>query len=289
MKILCLLVRFGENHHPEARQELAAWYERHGAGLDVTFWVLDNSLSPDSIPRHEDGRTWIRAGDNRAWEFSAWARALHEAESEGVAYDVVHFVTSSFNTLYTGYLDHFSPPMLEMVLQKGIGLGHIDGHPKGFRLQDREFKSWIRTCFFFLARSTARSVTEWAHFRATDRFFSHADAATFRPDAPLSPAYREHLAAWLTGAEIGGHRWHSPVGAGEAEIRRFQSKVLAIINEHRLSLHLREIGVPLVDFCWLHLQGVAANSDTPRIVAENEQLVVRRRHLGIPEPGSEGA
>jgi hypothetical protein len=262
---------------------LEAWYECHGAGLEVTLWVLDNSLPPDSAPRRAGARTWIRAGDNRAWEFSAWARGLREAEAEGVAYDVVHFVTSSFKTLYTGYLDHFSPPMLEIVLQRGVGLGHIDGHPRGFLLEDRPFATWIRTCFFFLPRSKALAVTEWARFRETDRLFARPDAATFRPDAPLSPVYREHLAAWLTGVEIGGHRWHSPVGSSEAEIRRFQSKALAIINEHRLSLRLREIGVPLVDFCWLHLQGVATTPAMPWIVAENEQLVVRRRHLGIPE------
>ncbi|HVU16362.1 MAG TPA: hypothetical protein VHD32_05535 [Candidatus Didemnitutus sp.] len=279
MKILCLFVRFGEDHHAGSLDVLNAWYERHGLREARTLWIVDNALAPDTPPRALGPRDWLRAGDNSAWEFSAWERALREAEGE--PFDLVHFVTSSFNTLYTGYLGHFRPEMLQAVNTRRVCLGHIDGHPSGFELGGRHFDRWLRTCFFFLNRRDALAVRTWVAFGQADLLFASSGTIEFRREAPLSEAYRRHVTAWLRGAEIGGHRWHSPVAGGTGEVRRFQSKALAITNEHALSLTLRDAGLALADLCWLHLQPAPANPSA-RVAPEKEQVEARNRFLGIP-------
>lgn len=283
MKILCLFVRFGENHHAGSLDVLNAWYERHGLLPVRTLWILDNALPADTPRRAIADRQWLRAGDNSAWEFSAWDRALREAVAENVEFDLVHFVTSSFNTLYTRYLEHFRCEMLEYVLAQDVCLGHIDSHPVGFELEGRNFTAWIRSCFFMLPGSVARNLTRLAVFRDAAVFFVSSAGREFRSDAPLSETYQKHLKAWLQGEEIGGHAWHSPVRGLTGEHVRFQSKVLAILNEHQLSISLRSAGVRLTDFCWLNSVAEAAPAGIPAPAPEADQLKVRRRILGIPE------
>ena len=285
MRILCLFVRHGVEAHPGALEMLDGWYERHGLLAQRTLWVIDNALPPDASPVELAPGRWLRAGDNRAWEFSAWERALREARAEAPGHEVIHCVTSAFHTLYTGYLGHFQPDMLDYVLDRKVCLGHIDSHPTGFELEGRHFDSWIRTCFFFLARPVADAVHPWVQQRDPARYFRSRDSTAFREEAPLSPGYRHHLTAWLHGAEIGGHRWHSPVGGGAAEVARFQHKVGAILNEHEFSLTLGRLGLSAVDFCWLYRQPrPAGGSGLPPPVTVPEQLAVRRRHLGIADP-----
>ena len=285
MRILCLFVRYGTIAHPNALADLDAWYERHGLRERRTLWILDNALSPEAAPQVVAPGVVLRPGDNSAWEFSAWARALREADAEGVEADVVHFVTSAFNTLYTGYLQHFRPGMLDYVVARKVCLGHIDSHPVGFELEGRKFDSWVRTCFFFLSRSVALTVSPWVAYADPGRIFAAPDSIAFRGDAPLSPVYQQHITSWLHGEEIGGHRWHSPVGQAPPEIRRFQQKTLAILNEHGLSMGLRDFGISLVDFCWLESLSGVFPAPSAKLPSEGTQLQIRRKTLGISDDG----
>jgi hypothetical protein len=283
VKIICLFVRHGAQRYPDALDRLDAWYRRHGLLSDRTLWIIDNSLPPESPPVPLGAGATVRAGDNRAWEFSGWSRALRELREARLQFDVIHFVTSAFETLYTGYLQHFQPGMLRYVVTTNACLGHIDGGTAIFRLGDTSSATWIRTCFFFVPALTSAGVSPWVAYRDPAAVFVRPDSREFRSDAPLDASYQDHLTQWLQGGEIGGYQWHSPVAAGETP--RFQAKVLAILNEHRLSTTMRAAGIRLVDFCWLYAQRPHSPAAWPTPPPEQEQLRVRRRVLGIPDAG----
>jgi hypothetical protein len=286
MKILCLFVRHGTGSYADALPILDAWYERHGLLAQRTLWIVDNALDPQSPPQALGPRTSLHAGDNSAWEFSAWARALQEVQRDSSRYDIVHFVTSAFNTLYTGYLEHFRPDMLFYTLSRHACLGHIDSYDRPIELGGATSASWIRTCFFFLPYEDAARIAPWAAFSDPRFFFKDAGTTEFRSDSPLSTDHQQRIRTWLEGNEVGGHTWHSPIAPRPGESERFQKKTLAIANEHHLSIVLRRQGIPLVDYCWLYTSGDAPGAHYPAPPAEAQQLRVRRQVLGIPEaPG----
>ena len=283
MKILCLFVRHGTEKYPDALAVLDRWYERHGLMDQRTLWIIDNALDSSRCPEVTSTGVLLRAGDNQAWEFSAWDQALGQVTAGKTQFDLIHFVTSAFNTLYTQYLDHFCPEMLEYTLARNVCLGHIDASKQPMQLGGTLSDAWVRTCFFFLTRSTLRKLAPLTAFPDASRFFISTESREFRPDAPLSPAYQAHIKAWLEGQEIGWHSWHSPVGTGRAENVRFQRKTLAILNEHQLAITLRSTGTKLADFCWLFSlrnNPLSAVMDPP---TESDQLIIRRRILGFQE------
>lgn len=283
MKILCLFVRHGTERYPEALTVLDEWYRRHGLLEQRTLWIIDNAWTEARHPEETTAGATIRPGNNAAWEFSAWERALRETEKEKTPFDIVHLVTSAFNTLYTEYLNHFHPEMLNYTATRNICLGHIDSYPSPMQLEESLSQSWVRTCFFFLPRTALPKRSQWTTYRDPSRFFLSPESREFRPDAPLSPAYQAHITAWLEGQEMGGHSWHSPVRHGLEENTRFQSKTIAILNEHRLAITLRQAGIKLADFCWLFSLRSLSPSEVADPPAEADQLRVRRRILGIPE------
>ncbi|MEO6993808.1 MAG: hypothetical protein ABI273_09285 [Lacunisphaera sp.] len=283
MKILCLFVRHGTDHYPDALHSLDEWYDRHGLREKRTLWIIDNARDADQPAEQIAPRTLLRSGDNSAWEFSTWALALQQAAGEGESFDLVHFVTSAFNTLYTEYLKHFHTDMLTYVLQRQVCLGHIDSYLQPITLGAIYSQSWIRTCFFILPWKEAVSLSPWVGFRNRLEFFESEVSRKFRPDAPLSFDYQMNITSWLEGQERGGHTWHSPVRSGDEEDVRFQLKTLAILNEHNLAVTMRAAGISLIDFCWLHaLRGDRAWPSV-QPPPEQEQLKVRRKILGIPE------
>lgn len=283
VKILCLFVRHGTQQYPEALSTLDQWYERHGLTDRRTLWIIDNALAGSRPPEHLTPRTVLRSGDNRGWEFSAWSLALRQAAESAETYDLVHFVTSAFNTLYTEYLQHFDPGMLTYALARNICLGHIDSYPAPVQLGAATSQSWVRTCFFFLPWIAARPLSPWVAYEDPTRFFVSPTSRQFRLDAPLSREYQASITAWLEGREIGGHTWHSPVRDSTQENARFQQKTLAILNEHQLAISLRSAGIALADFCWLYALRATPLAQIPDPLPEQAQLKIRRKILGIPE------
>jgi hypothetical protein len=283
VKILCLFVRHGTVAYPDALEVLDQWYEKHGLLDQRQLWILDNSLATDVPARGVAPGVELRTGDNEAWEFSTWERAVAEASAENSSYDIVHFVTSAFNTLYTGYLDHFFPDMLDYVIERNVCLGHVDGYDIPIRMGDVSSQSWIRTCFFFLPWKQASTMSPWATYRTPQLIFENSSSRQFRANAPIDKNYQARLVSWLEGDEMGGHRWHTPVSRESADTSRFQYKTLAILNEHQLAINFRQAGIRLVDFCWLHAfrtTPVPIISDPPE---EALQMKIRRKLLGFQE------
>lgn len=285
MKILCLFVRHGLEKHAGARVTLDHWYASQGLLDHRTLWTIDNALPAGTPPATQLDGSRLLPGDNGAWEFSAWAAALADPAADADHFDVVHLVTSAFNTLYTRYLEDFDADMLPEVVARQLCLGHIDSYDRPVEFAGQASASWIRTCFVFLPLRQARRVQRWAAFTDPAAVFADPATTVFRSDAPLSVDYQLRIRTWLEGQEVGGHTWHSPVGDSSLEIRRFQMKTLAILNEHSLSVRLRSLAIPLADFCWMYTTHRIAGALPHPLPDEATQLKVRRRVLGIPETG----
>ena len=291
MNILCLFVRYGTTAYPDALAKLDAWYERNGLQSQRTLWIIDNQLPPETPPQLLAPGVELRAGDNSCGEFSAWQRALGEARNAQVKCDLVHFVTSAFNVLFTSYLDFFHPKMIGYVAARNVCLGHIDRYDAPVKLEGTTLRNWIRTCFFFLSAESALALEPWAAFRDPARFFATPTTCKFKTNAPLSSGYRNRITAWLSGENMGGHVWHSAIRPGQGgQTARFQQKTLAILNEHRLAVTLRQRGIPLADFCslWSHRaspveEWPAPPSESAQIEARNQQLWGRLPKDCLPE------
>ncbi len=68
----------------------------------------------------------------------------------------------------------------------------------------------------------------------------------------MSERCRDYIRSWLTGDGTGqGVVWHSRFDLSRETLPLFEAKVLAILNEHMLSVRMREAGYPICDVSWL--------------------------------------
>jgi len=229
-----------------------------GALLDATapdavreMVIVDNSRPRIEFERVDD-RTVIIGGDNSMREFTAWDRGLAHLERTRSNPDFVHFATSAFDALYANYLERFDTRMLEAARAARAVVGHIDHYDEPVEVLGRSSQPWIRTSYFFVPNEAVRAVRSVVSFEDSQGLFSGDPRSPFLPDAPICKRYREYIVSWLTGDGTGqGVVWHSRFDLAEDTLPTFEAKTMAILNEHLLSLRLREAGYPVVDVTWL--------------------------------------
>lgn len=250
MRVLTILTRFGSEQYPHAEQEIALIFQRQMPSVDRTVVVVDNAL-PKGFEEKRPQRMVI-GGDNSAGEFSAFDCALDSIGSHIWSYDLVHFATSAFNTLYVDYLQRLDAALLEAVARRPICVGHIDCYNAAVEILGFRTQHWIRTCFFFLPPTEVKALGSFVTIRDGGGFFSGNPDAPFHPDAPLSLAYREYITNWLTGHDIGqGMKWHSSVELTSERLLSFERKAVAILNEQLLGVRLRAMRCRLIDVIWV--------------------------------------
>jgi hypothetical protein len=250
MRILTLFIRHGSAKYPESEQKIEDFYKTL-PGIEREFVILDNALPPSEPTETRDGVT-ILAGDNAAWEFSAWDRGVSWIGKAIWSYDLVHLVTSSFDTLYTDYIRRVSIPMLAWAAQHAVCLGHIDCFNEPVDILSYRSQHWIRSCFLFLPPCELKALGSLVTISSCRPLFSGDPASPFAVDAPLSANYRDYIIGWLTGRNIGqGVTWHSAFEATRENLEYFEAKTRAILNEHLLSIRLRAMGCGAVDITWL--------------------------------------
>jgi hypothetical protein len=250
VRVLTILARFGTEQYPHAEQEIDDIFQRRMPGIDRTVIVVDNALPRGFEERHPQ-RVLI-GGDNSAREFSAFDCAIDSIGSDIWSYDLVHFATSAFNTLYVSYLQLFDMALLRAMTRRPVGLGHIDCYNDAVEILGIRTQHWIRTCFFFLPPTEVKVLGSFVTIRDGSRFFSANPDVPFRSDAPLTGTYREYITNWLTGGDIGqGVQWHSRLMLTRETLPAFENKALSIMNEHLLAVRLRAMSCRLIDVTWL--------------------------------------
>src|SRR4051794_30414525 len=169
MRVLSILVRHGVERYPEAEPQIDAIFAGQLRHLERDVIVVDNALPGETVERH--GARTLIGGDNRVREFTGFDRALRLAGVDLATYDLVHFATSAFNTLYTSYLERFTPAVLDAVVGRPVCLGHIDCYNEPVRVRLYASQHWVRSCFFFLPPSMVRALGSFVSEGDGRRFF----------------------------------------------------------------------------------------------------------------------
>lgn len=234
-------------------------------GVDPRVLILDNALvQPDCRVTSE--KTEILAGDNTSWEFSAWDKAIRLVESEIWSYDLVHLVTSAFNSLYTAYIPRVSVSMLEWAASRAVCLGHIDCSNAPVEVLSYCSQHWTRSCFLFLRPAELKALDSLVSVGRQNGLFSGDPRAPFAATARISAECQRNIIDWLTGADTGqGVRWHSAFQLTHDRLRYFEDKALAILNEHLLSARLRASGCQAIDITWLHGRLAETRNPAPNV------------------------
>ncbi len=251
MRILTLLVRTGMAKYSTALDDIEALFARQLPGVEWDLVIIDNSLPEDHEEVLAPHRTLI-GGSGAAREFSAWDSGLAYVACRMLDYDFVHLATSAFRTLYTRYLDRIDVEMLQLALCRGAAIGHIDYYNNPITVLGRQSQAWLRSSFMFLPPAELKMLGSMVSLTESTALFSGNPTAPFRDEAPLCRRYRDYLLGWLTGDGTGqGVEWHSRFALSHDTLATFESKAVAIVNEHLLSIRLRTQGCAMLDATWL--------------------------------------
>ena len=254
LRIVTLMVRHGSEQYPNAKQELDVLFARTLPEIDRTTIIVDNSLPMSEVQTLSDRETLL-GGDNEHWEFSAWDRALAHVGDRIWTYDLVHLVTSAFNTLSTGHLHRFSTKMLRALRDRPACLGHIDSYNDAIRIGPFRSQHWVRTSFLFVPPAELKALGSLVSFHDSHHLFTDDPAKPFSANGPISKNYQNYLLGWLTGSGTGqGVQWHSRFSLDESSLPYFKKKAEAILNEHMLAIRLRALGCRMIDTTWLATQ-----------------------------------
>lgn len=273
IKILCLYLRYGPDDYPGALDKLINWYreKQKESNVNLTIWVIDNKIDKefDGIDLATGCR--LLSGDNLQREFSGFQKVVDEHHDEIVSFDVIHFVTSAYDQLFTGYRDYFSLNHLYPILHRPICLGHIDYYDCPIQLLGNVSQCWIRTCFFFMSPYVLYNLETLNNLTDKHQFLD--DNSNFLDNGLISMSYQKQIKDWLFGKKIQGVSWHGSGLIGDA----FAQKTLSILNEHMLSIKLRSRGVQLVDFYWLKKNFKEVISTYSSLIPEAMEQVKERQ------------
>lgn len=213
--------------------------------------IVDNARPRIEFERVDES-TVIVGGDNSLREFSAWDRGLAQLERTRSNPDLVHFATSAYDALYSSYLECFDARLLAASLAARAVVGHVDYYDDPVEVVGRASQPWLRTSYFFVPMEAVRAIRSMVSFEDPGALFTGDPARPFRQDAPVCERYQGYILSWLTGDGTGqGVVWHSRFDLTKETLPTFEAKAMAIVNEHLLSVRLREAGYPVVDVSWL--------------------------------------
>lgn len=277
MRILTILVRTGIEKNQGAAEDVASLFARQMPRVRRELVIVDNALPQDY--QQGLGPSGVLIGGSGAHrEFSAWDSGLNCVRARLHTYDFVHLVTSAFRALYTRYLERFNEDMLGLVLHRAAAVAHIDYYNEPVTVLGRRSQAWLRTSFLFVPPAELRMLGSLVSMLDPSALFSGNPEVPFRDEAPISKTYRGYLLSWLTGDGTGqGVEWHSRFALSPETLPLFESKALAVLNEHLLSIRLRAQGCAMVDATWLATRAKALAPGEPLgpIPSWRKQLIER--------------
>jgi hypothetical protein len=148
VRILTIFTRYGRKKYASAERELDELFDTQLPAAERDVVIVDTALTPGVV--EPAGRRTLLGSDNEAWEFSAIDTAVSFLGNRLWAYDLVNVATSAFRQLYVGYLERFTPAVLQAIEGRPVCLGHIDGYNEPIRVLEYVSQHWIRTSCFFL-------------------------------------------------------------------------------------------------------------------------------------------
>lgn len=229
-------------------------------GFAFDLVVIDNKKLGDDEAKEQDGALLI-PGDNSAWEFSGWNKAVRTARVRGKNYRAAIFINDSFINNRRQNLDWLSGPVLNYLSSNSMAGGILNYRNRyrglrGYFLLDLDsygirkasFKAWLRSNFFILPwdKVPEGGFETWD---PGDIFPKSWDPGIYLKEAPLSESLRRRLVNYLSpeGRFDPSDVWHSHFKLDQATFSFFTGKATAIINEMYLGQQLLEHSLPLID------------------------------------------
>ena len=251
LRVATLLVGHERPVYLEKARKIRVRLEESAPDSICEMVIIDNARPRIEFERI-DASTVVVGGDNSFREFSAWDRGLAQLARTSSNPDLIHFATSAYDALYSSYLDRFDSRVLDATRRSKVAVGHIDYYEDPIEILGRRSQPWMRTSYFFVPAEAVRAVGSLVSFEDPEILFSGDPADPFAGGAPICERYRRYIRSWLTGDGTGqGVVWHSRFDLTAETLPTFEAKAMAILNEHLLSLRLREAGWPIVDVTWL--------------------------------------
>jgi hypothetical protein len=237
--------------YPRALERLIAVLERLRS-VEAKLIVVDNGREGDW--QHQVSSTLLQiGGDNRAWEFSAFDKALAVCDRWRPETEVVALVTDAFAAYGQEYLELIDDRLISCVTRLAACAGWMDSY--GFercRIGSLAYDTWMRSSFLFLPREHVGLVSPLAADLDSDELFGSEPERPFADGGPLSENLKELLLEWLTARSAGSRRlsehWHSRLELSAETLPLFHGKVRAILREHLISARLEAAGVACYDF-----------------------------------------
>ncbi|ACZ75556.1 MAG: glycosyltransferase family 4 protein [Dickeya sp.] len=273
LRVLSFFIRYGDADYKGAYQELMEFY----AGMpdiEVESVLIDTALE-SGVEARLGTCALMMAGDNNRREFSGWDSALGRYRDLLADFDLVHLVTSAFQNEYNGFYPLICREMLEYVRNTPhVMLAHIDAYPERVHLLGRGFQTWGCSKFLFARPVDLAALGSLVGPFSGDDFFPSDNSTPFRTEAPLSQNYADFLLNWLTGDGLPHGKWHSVFRYTDNNIAKFRAKALSILDEHNLSMRIRESGVRIVDYTWWH----AKQDHLEELIPPDELTQVKERN-----------
>lgn len=245
-----VFVRFDRRKHAGAWETLREHCSRLGQRRQAAV-IVDNARPASQAPSEEDGVPVI-AGDNGAWEFSAFDSGIAWLRDRGRLFDLTLLVTDAFRAYGDSFLAWTDRHVLDFCRRMPAVAGWIDSFEEPLRLLGSDYDAWLRTSYVVVPSPVLQRIQPLA-WPLPDALFSSDWHSPWHADAPLSDALQRALEHWLVPGQGGlsAHpdrpTWHSRFELDEGTFPLFRDKVRAILREHLLSIRLAGAGVPLFD------------------------------------------
>ena len=262
VNVLVLYVRHGKEKYQTALNRLRDFYASFSYHLHYDLCIIENNteLLFQNFERCSDHS--VLSGDNSFREFSGWDKALRHFAYDLKNYDFVHFVTSAFEMFYDGYLRHFHVDHFINAKSKNMCIGHVDFYPEQCVFLNTPFRSWVRSCFFFIPTSILNLLTPLTYITDFSKIFGETFLTPFLADTPLCKQYQAYLLNWITGEGINGAQWHSRFELTSDNFDFFKRKAIMIMNEQHLSIRMRNMKIQIIDVGYSYTHQHVINYDS---------------------------
>ncbi len=192
-------------------------------------------------------RFHVLRGTNAVGEFSAYQEGVSHLADLGQLPDAVLLANDravSYGDRYRGVLDGSS---LEALCAYKVIVGSVESYHRSVALRADVLSTWCRTNFLLTSAATLAGIGPIVSL-SPHEFDKHVPlpfpGPTWTPAPWLGAEYSLNVLAWLTRTG----NWYRAEPLNEANWPAMRFKLLAVINEHLLSLRALQVGVALVGY-----------------------------------------
>jgi hypothetical protein len=237
MEFICLYAIFGNRYYKNGLQIIDA------ITCEVTdkvkYIIIQNDFN-SRLENDDENHVHIYS-DNTYSEFSAWEAGLKYAKKEFASITGETYFIVANDSFFRNY-DYFciKKNKLIKVKNKYFVMGWVDSFKNSIKLNNQNFKEWVRTNFFITNYKTLIKIESFIFYVdvvkkvvADDFFFSNYSYF-------FDVTHLQFVKSWLTKGKYPSnlsipHYWYKAQEIQPNNMNEMKRKAIAILNEHLLS------------------------------------------------------